>query len=59
MDPVLKEIYTLVVPAAPYVIAAYVVLWLGVFGYLFALAGRLGRVEEQLAIVEETVSRKG
>lgn len=58
MDPVLKEIYTLVVPAAPYVIGAYGVLWLGLLGYLFVLTRRLGRIEEQLAVVEESVSRK-
>ncbi len=59
MDPVLKEIYSLVVPAAPYVIAAYAVLWVGLFGYIAVVLGRLGRIERELHVVEEAVARKG
>ncbi len=58
MDPVLAQIYKLVLPAAPYVLAAYVVLWLGLFGYLFAVTRRLGRIEEQVSAVEEAVARR-
>ena len=35
MDPVLQEIYKTVLDAAPYVLAAYVLLWLGLFGFVF------------------------
>ena len=34
MDPVLVEIYRTVIDAAPYVLAAYVLLWLGMMGYI-------------------------
>ena len=58
MDPVLKEIYSLVVPAAPYVLAAYGILWIGLFGYITVVLRRLGKIEAELRVVEEAVARR-
>jgi CcmD family protein len=41
-------------PAAPLVIAAYAVAWVAVFGYLWSIWNRLGRVERDL----QDVSRR-
>lgn len=59
MDPVLKQIYQLVVPSLPYVIAAYGVLWLGLIMYVAVVMSRLGRLEKQLALVEEALAKRG
>jgi CcmD family protein len=59
VDPVLKEIYSLVMPAAPYVLAAYGILWLGLFGYITLVLRRLGRIEAELRVVEESVAKRG
>lgn len=59
MDPVLAQIYQLVMPQAPYVIAAYGVLWLGLMVYVGMTLSRLGKLEKQLAIVEEAVAKRG
>jgi CcmD family protein len=58
MDPVLKEIYSLVIPAAPYVLAAYGILWIGLFGYITVVLRRLGRIESELRVVEDAVARR-
>jgi CcmD family protein len=58
MDPVLVQIYQLVLPQAPYVLAAYGILWLGLFGYLFFVARRIGKLEDQLRLVEESTARR-
>lgn len=58
MDPVLKEIYSLVMPAAPYVLAAYGILWIGLFGYITVVLRRLGKIEAELRVVEEAVARR-
>jgi len=58
MDPVLQEIYSLVLPAAPYVLAAYGILWIGLFGYITVVLRRLGRIETELRVVEESVARR-
>jgi CcmD family protein len=58
MDPVLKEIYSLVPIQAPYVLAAYGILWFGLFGYITLVLRRLGRIEAELRVVEEAVAKR-
>jgi CcmD family protein len=58
MDPVLKEIYSLVMPAAPFVLAAYGILWIGLFGYIAVVLRRLGKIEAELRVVEDAVARR-
>ena len=43
-------------PAAPLVIAAYAVAWVAVFGYLWSIWQRLGRVENELAEVSRRIA---
>ena len=59
MDPVLTEIYRTVITAVPYVLAAYGLLWVGLFGYITIVLMRLGRLEKQLVVVEESLTRRG
>ena len=58
MDPVLQQIYQLVVPSLPYVIAAYGILWLGLMVYVAVVMSRLGKLEKQLALVEEALAKR-
>jgi len=58
MDPVLAEIYRTVFDAAPYVIAAYGLLWVGLGGYVFFVLRRLSGVEREIAVLEESVARR-
>jgi len=59
MDPVLQEIYKTVLDAAPFVLAAYTLLWLGLFGFIFFVLRRVTKVERELAVVEEALERRG
>ncbi len=59
MDPVLQEIYKTVLDAAPYVIAAYALLWVGLFGFFLLVLRRVTQVERELAVVEEALKRRG
>ena len=43
-------------PAAPLVVGAYAVAWVAVFGYLWSIWNRLGRVERDLAEVSRRQS---
>lgn len=58
MDPILEEIYRNVVGAIPYVIAAYGLLWLGLFGYITFVLRRLGGLEKQISVLESTMARR-
>ena len=57
MDPVLQEIYSTVVPSMPYIIAAFVLVLVILFVFLFRLNGKLKREEERLRVLEERLSR--
>jgi CcmD family protein len=59
MDPVLSEIYRTVITAVPYVLAAYGLLWVGLFGYITFVLMRLSRLEKQLDVVEGSLDRRG
>ena len=37
MNPILEQIYSTILPAAPYVIAAYALIWLALFVYVFII----------------------
>ena len=46
------------IPAAPLVIAAYVVAWIAVFGYVWSIWQRLGRVEREIAAVSRRLGAR-
>jgi CcmD family protein len=45
-------------PAAPLLISAYVVAWVAVFGYLWSVWRRVGRVERELAAMRARVDER-
>ena len=55
MNPVLMEIYSTVLPAAPFVIAAYAGILLVMAGYVFYVTSKLHKTEKKLAALEEHV----
>ncbi len=56
MNPVLEEIYSTVVPSAPYLIAAYALIWLVLLVYVFVVVRGLKKTEAQIAVLEEAVA---
>jgi CcmD family protein len=57
MDPVLAEIYSTVLTAAPYVIAAYALMWLVLLCYLLFVTLGLKKTERQIAALEEALEK--
>ena len=58
LDPVLMEIYSTVLEAAPYVIAAYALLWVGLMLYVTMTMRRVSRLERQVVVLEDAVARR-
>lgn len=58
MDPVLAEIYALVVPSLPYVIGAYALLWVALVVYIGMTYSRVGRIEKEMSVLEEALERR-
>lgn len=56
MNPILADIYSTILPAAPYVIAAYALLWLALLVYLLIIWRGTKRAEAQMAVLEEAVA---
>lgn len=48
MDPILSEVYSTVLPAAPYVLAAYVGILLTLFAFVFSLWRKSKRIEADI-----------
>ena len=58
MDPTNAELYKLVLPDAPFVIAAYGVLWVALVGYVSLVLGRLMKLDKEMRVNEESVERR-
>jgi len=58
MDPTNAELYKLVLPDAPYVVAAYGVLWVALVGYVSLVLMRLMKLEKEMQLVEESCARR-
>lgn len=51
-----SELYKLVIHDAPYVIAAYGVIWLAMVGYVTVVLRRLMHLQKEVAIVAEAAN---
>jgi hypothetical protein len=58
MDPILAEIYSTVLTAAPYVIGAYALMWLVLLVYVVITVLGLKKTEKQIAALEEALLTK-
>ena len=52
MDPILQEIYSTVVPSAPFLIAAYALLWAALLVYVVVMQRGLKNSEKRLDLLE-------
>lgn len=53
MNPILVEIYSTVVPSAPFIIAAYALVWALLLVWFILQQKKLSRAEQQLMLLEE------
>ncbi|MDR0350771.1 MAG: hypothetical protein LBH64_04380 [Coriobacteriales bacterium] len=58
MDPILAEIYSTVLTAAPYVIGAYALMWLVLLAYVLIVTLGLKRTERRLSALEDALASR-
>lgn len=58
MDPLLAEIYSTVIPSAPYIVAAYALIWVVLLAYVLVIARGQKKAEAQIALLEEAMEQK-
>ncbi len=56
MDPVLAEIYSTIIPSAPYIIAAYALLWVALLAYVLMIMRGVKRANARMALIEEELA---
>ena len=55
MDPILVEVYSIVVPSAPYVIAAYVLIWAILFVFVIVMLRRTKKTQKDIDALNEAI----
>ena len=58
MNPILSDIYSTVIPSAPFIIAAYALVWVALLVYVLIVVCGLKKTEAQMAVLEEAVRAK-
>ena len=58
MEATNAELYRLALHDAPYVIAAYSILWVAFVGYVTIVLRRMMRLEKQVEVLEDSVARR-
>ena len=58
MNPILADIYSTIIPSAPFIIAAYALIWVVLLVYVVFVVKGLKKTERQMEALEEAV-RKG
>jgi len=55
MNEILMSVYGAILPAAPYVIAAYALIWVALFVYVAIIVRGMRKNERDLAALEQVV----
>ncbi|MBR5259489.1 MAG: hypothetical protein IKV48_03340 [Eggerthellaceae bacterium] len=56
MNPILAEIYSTVIPSAPYVIAAYALIWIILLVYVVIIMRGNQKAQKQMMLLEEQLA---
>ena len=58
MNPILTEIYSTIVPSMPFIIGAYVLMWVALLVYVLIIMVGSKKAEAQMAVLEEAVAER-
>ena len=58
MNPILVDIYSTVAPSAPFIIAAYALVWVALLIYVVVVTRNLKKTEARMSVLEEALAEK-
>ena len=58
MNPLLEEIYSTILPSAPYSVLAYALVWVALFVWMLIVFNKQKKLEAQLQIFEEEFAQR-
>lgn len=58
MDPILEEVYSTIMPSAPYVIGAYALIWVILLVFVIAMLRRSQKTQKDIDALNEAIERR-
>ena len=58
MNPILADIYSTVIPSAPFLIAAYALVWVALLVYVVFVVRGIKKTEQQMSALEATLEKQ-
>ena len=58
IHPSMTELYALALRDAPYVVASYAIIWLGLAGYIVTVILRMVKLDKEVQVLQDTVDTK-
>ena len=58
MNPLLEEIYSTILPSAPYIVLAYARVWVALFVWVLIVFNKQKKLEAQLQIFEDEFAQR-
>ena len=55
MNPILADIYSTVIPSAPFLIAAYALIWVALLVYVAFVVRGIKKTEKEMAALEAAI----
>lgn len=58
MNPILADIYSTILPSAPYLVAAYALVWAALLVYALIILRGTKRAQAQMTLIEEELAER-
>ena len=58
MDPILEEVYSTIIPSAPYVIGAYALIWAILLAFVIAMLAKTKRTQKDIDALKDAIERR-
>ena len=58
MDPILEEVYSTVMSAAPFVIGAYVLIWVALLVFVIVMLRGTKKTQKDIDALRESIERR-
>ncbi len=58
MDPILEEVYSTIIPSAPYVIGAYALIWAILLVFVIAMLAKTKRTQKDIDALKDAIERR-
>lgn len=58
MDPILEEVYSTIIPSAPYVIGAYALIWAILLVFVIVMLAKTKHTQKDIDALKDAIERR-